>query len=121
MALIELTKDNFDHIIESNDIVVIDFWAKWCGPCVAFAPIYQEVAESYPDVIFGKIDIETQSDLAADFNVRSIPLIMVLRQSIVVFSEAGTLPASALGELVTQAKNLDMDKVRQDIESQRQG
>lgn len=117
MALVQLTKDNFDIYVSENDIVVLDFWAAWCGPCQSFEPIFTQVSEQYPDVIFAKIDIEDQPQLAQDFSVKQIPMIMVLRQHIAVFSGSGTMPASALSDLVLQAKALDMDKVRADLEA----
>lgn len=115
MSTVQLTNANFDQIIEHNDMVIIDFWAEWCGPCKSFAPVFEQVSNQFPDVIFGKIDTESEPELAKDFNVRSIPMILVLRQNIVVFSQAGVMPASALVELIEQAKALDMDKVRQDL------
>ncbi len=118
MSTIALTKDNFDSIVENNDIIIIDFWAEWCGPCKNFAPVFEQVSEQYPDIIFGKIDTEDQPELAQDFNVRSIPLLLVLKENIAIFSQAGALPASALSDIVDQAKALDMDKVRQDLENQ---
>jgi len=118
MSTIELTKHNFDDIVAKNDLVIVDFWAEWCGPCKSFAPIFAEVSEKYPDVIFGKVDTEAEPELARDFQVRSIPLILVLRQQVAVFSQPGALPASALMEVVEQAKALDMKKVLEEIQRQ---
>jgi len=115
MDILNLTKENFDKTIEENAIVVIDYWAEWCGPCKAFSPIFASIAEQYSDVLFAKVNTEAQSELAQDFNIRSIPTIMVLRESIVVFSQSGSMPASALNDLIDQTKNLDMEEVRKNI------
>lgn len=117
MSVITLTTANFDEIVDNNDMVVIDFWAQWCGPCQSFAPVFEEVSEQYPDVVFAKVDTEKESKLAEDFQVRSIPLVMVLRQNIVLYLESGVLPASALKDIIEQGKALDMDKVRAQLES----
>jgi len=115
MSILDLTKKNFDKTIEENAIVVIDYWAEWCGPCKAFEPTFASVAEQHKDVLFAKVNIEEQPELAADFNIRSIPNIMVLRESIAVFSQSGSMPASALSDLIDQAKSLDMEDVRKNI------
>ena len=117
MATIELNEQNLETTIVENDIVIIDFWAEWCGPCKSFSPIYEEVSEKYPDIVFAKVNTEAEQAIAAHFQIRSIPTLMVFREQIVLFSEAGMLPASALEELVTQVKTLDMDKVRAEIEA----
>lgn len=117
MATIELNEQNLEKIIVENDIVIIDFWAEWCGPCKSFSPIYEEVSEKYPDIVFAKVNTEQEQAIAAHFQIRSIPTLMVFREQIVLFSEAGMLPASALEELVTQVKTLDMDKVKAEIEA----
>lgn len=111
MALIELTQANFDEVIEKNEIVVVDFWASWCGPCKAFAPTFEQAAKDYPDITFGKVNTENEQQLSQDFNVRSIPMIMIIKQKVVIFSEAGALPASAFKDLIEQAIKLDMSKV----------
>jgi thioredoxin 1 len=111
----ELTAETFDEVVTGNDTVLIDFWAEWCGPCRAFAPIYQNVAERHPDVVFAKVDTEAQQELAAAFNIMSIPTLMVIRDQIVIYSQAGALPESALEQIVDQALALDMDEVRRQI------
>jgi thioredoxin 1 len=115
MATVELTKDNFESTIDDNDIVLVDFWAEWCGPCKMFAPWYEEVSENHDDVVFGKVDTEDQQELAASFGIRSIPTLMAFRDNILVFSQPGALPQQSIEELVSQVKGLDMDEVRQTI------
>jgi len=113
--ILTLTKENFDKTVAENELIVVDFWADWCIPCRNFAPIFAKVAEKYPDITFGKINTEEQSQLAADFNIRSIPTLMVIRQKIMVFFEAGVLPMSALDDLIQQAKGLDMEQVKKQL------
>jgi thioredoxin 1 len=115
MATVELTDQNFEQTIADNDIVLIDFWAEWCGPCKTFAPTFQKSADQHPDVVHGKVDTEAQQRLAGEFGIRSIPTIMAFRDEVLVFSQPGALPASSLEELITQVKGLDMDEVRQQI------
>jgi len=115
MTIMALTKENFDQVIDSNDLVVIDFWAEWCVPCHSFATIYEQVANKHPEIIFGKIDTEAQPELAAEFTIRSIPTVMILRQKIMIFCESGLLPATALEDLVQQAMALDMEEVRKQL------
>lgn len=120
MAVIELTKENFEETITSNDIVLIDFWAPWCGPCKSFAPIYEEVAAKNEGVVFAKVNTEEEQELGAHFQIRSIPTLMIFREQIVLYSEAGMLPAASLQEIVEKVKSLDMEQVRKDIETQQQ-
>lgn len=121
MATIELTKETFQDTINNNDIVFIDFWAPWCGPCKSFAPIYESVSEKNDDVVFAKINTEEEQELAASFQIRSIPTLMIMREQIVIFSQAGMLPESAMEEIVAKTRELDMDKVKADIEAQQAG
>lgn len=117
MATIELNEQTLEKTIVENDIVIIDFWAPWCGPCKNFAPIYEEVSEKYPEIVFAKVNTEEEQAIAAHFQIRSIPTLMVFREQIVLFSEAGMLPGSALEQLVSQVKELDMANVRAEIEA----
>jgi thioredoxin len=122
MAMVELTKANFERVVTESPIVVVDFWAPWCGPCRGFAPIYEQAAESHADVVFGKINTDQEQELAGAFDIRSIPTLMVFREKVVLFQQAGALPASALEQVIAQAKSLDMAKVHQEIaERERQG
>jgi len=116
----ELTNDTFAGFVDNNDIAIVDFWAPWCGPCRSFAPIFEQAAEANEDIAFAKINTEEQRELAAHFQIRSIPTMMVLREQIIVFSQPGALPAQALDQLIEQVKALDMDKVRNEITEQEQ-
>jgi len=118
MATVELTNDTFKETITDNDIVIVDFWAPWCGPCKSFAPTYETVSEKYEDVVFAKINTEVEQELAASFQIRSIPTLMIFREQIAVFSQAGALPGSALEDVVAKTKELDMDQVRKEVEQQ---
>ena len=115
MATVELAKDNFETTITENDTVLVDFWAEWCGPCRMIAPAFEAASEAHPDLVFGKVDTEAQTELASFFNVRSIPTLMVFRENVVLYSQAGALPASALDDLISQVREVDMTDVRRQI------
>jgi len=115
MATQEITTANFREAVEKDGILFVDWWASWCGPCKAFAPIYDEVAAKHPDIVFGKVDTEAEPQLAGEFEIRAIPTLMVFRERVLLFSQAGALPREALEDLVRQVKALDMDKVRTEI------
>ncbi|MBW4704723.1 MULTISPECIES: thioredoxin [unclassified Micromonospora] len=115
MATVELTTANFDEVTESSGIVLVDFWAEWCGPCKRFAPVYERSSEKHPDITFGKVDTEAQQDLGAKFDIRSIPTIMAIRDGVIVFAQPGALPESALENLIEQVQALDMDDVRKQL------
>ena len=121
MAAIEATTDNFNELIEGNDMVLIDFWASWCGPCRSFAPTFEAASESHPDIVFAKVNTEEQQELAAAFNIRSIPTLMAFRDQIVLYAQPGAMPASGLEQLIGQMRALDMDAVRADIAAAQQG
>ena len=120
MAAINLTEPEFADTVENNEIVLLDFWAEWCGPCKAYGPVYERVSEDFPDVVFAKIDTEAEPQLAQAFNIRSIPTTVAFKEGIGVFMQPGALPEDDLRDLVTKLGTLDMDEVRAEIESQKE-
>jgi thioredoxin 1 len=118
VATLDVTKDNFSQTVDSSDMVIVDFWAPWCGPCKSFAPVYEEISVKHDDIVFAKVNTEEEQELAAHFQIRSIPTLMILKEQVVVFAQPGALPGSALEEIIGKTRELDMDKVRAEIASQ---
>ena len=118
MAVVELTKENFEQVVTSNPTVIVDYWAPWCGPCRGFAPVFEKVAAANPDVVFAKVNTDEEQEIAAHFQIRSIPTLMIFRDQIIVFSQPGALSQGAFEQVVQKAKTLDMDDVRKQIAAQ---
>jgi thioredoxin 1 len=119
MATVELTKDNFEDTVNGNPMVIIDFWAPWCGPCKGFAPVYEQASDAHPDVVFAKVNTDEEQELAGAFGIRSIPTLLVFREKVILFQQAGALPGSALEQVISQAKTIDMQKVHEEIKTQK--
>jgi thioredoxin 1 len=117
MATVELTAENFNSTVAEGGLVLVDFWAAWCGPCRMFGPVFEKASERHPDAVFGKVDTEAEPEVAATFNIASIPTLMIIRDNIVLYAQPGALPEAALEELITKASELDMDEVRASMAS----
>ena len=121
MAVLELTKDNFEQTIKDNTFVIVDFWAPWCGPCRSFAPVYEKVSQDHDHILFAKVNTENEQEIAAHFRIRSIPTLMIFREQIIIFAQPGAMPEGGFRQLLEKAGELDMAEVRRQVEEQRTG
>lgn len=121
MATTELTNENFSKTVEAHDIVLVDFWASWCPPCRMFAPVYEEASEKHSDIVFGSVNTEEQQQLAGGFGINSIPTLMAFRDNILIYEQAGAMPAKSLEDLIGKIRSLDMDKVREAVAAEKAG
>jgi len=121
MAVVELDKQSFEDTIKGNNFVIVDFWAPWCGPCRSFAPVYDKVSDDFGDIVFAKVNTENEQEIAAHFQIRSIPTLMIFREQIIIFSQPGALPESSFRDLLGKAKALDMAEVKRQIAEQQTG
>lgn len=120
MAVVELTKENFEETVTGNDFVIVDYWAPWCGPCRSFAPTFEKVSEEHPDIVFAKVNTEDEQEIAGHFQIRSIPTLMIFREKVIIFSQPGALPESGLKDLIQRASDLDMAEVHKQIAEEQQ-
>jgi thioredoxin 1 len=118
VAYVELTKENFEEVITGNEMVVVDYWAEWCGPCKSFGPVFEKVSEDFPGAVFAKVDTQNEQEIASWFQIRSIPTLMIFREKVIVFSQPGALPEGALREVVSKVENLDMAEVHKQVAQQ---